>query len=141
MRSLKRATSKGILKEQRKCCCIKVVSSRVFECCRIKSSLLEGCFRVLSGFEARPTCDFERPVAALHTRALIWRADVRKSNASAVCSRAVEAWSSTAFDARRLRSTPEQRFRTPGGCRARPSSDFGRKARPVRCFRSLSRPR
>ena len=41
-------------------------------------------------------------------------------------------------NAKRLRGTPEQRFRAAGGCGARPSSDFERKARPVRCFRMLS---
>ena len=35
------------------------------------------------------------------------------------------------------RGTPEQRFRAASGCGARPSSDFERKARPVRCFRML----
>ena len=37
-----------------------------------------------------------------------------------------------------LRGTPEQRFRAASGYGARPSSDFERKARPVRCFRMLS---
>ena len=36
-----------------------------------------------------------------------------------------------------LRGPPEQRFRSAIGCGARPSSDFERKARPVRCFRVL----
>ena len=36
-----------------------------------------------------------------------------------------------------LRGTPEQRFRAASGYGARPSSDFERKARPVRCFRVL----
>ena len=35
------------------------------------------------------------------------------------------------------RGTPEQRFRAASGCGARPSSDFERKARPVRYFRML----
>ena len=37
-----------------------------------------------------------------------------------------------------LRGTPEQRFRAASGYGAWPSSDFERKARPVRCFRVLS---
>ena len=36
-----------------------------------------------------------------------------------------------------LRGTPEQRFRAASGYGAQPSSDFERKARPVRCFRVL----
>ena len=36
-----------------------------------------------------------------------------------------------------LRGTPEQPFRAASGYGAWPSSDFERKARPVRCFRVL----
>ena len=43
----------------------------VFECCRTRSSLLEQRFRAPSSFEARASSDFERPVPAEHTRAMV----------------------------------------------------------------------
>ena len=81
--------------------------------------------------------DFERDSAgnakALSNPTTLARAAARSANAGAAFAGVAEI-----SNAKRLRGTPEQRFRAAGGCGARPSSDFERKARPVRCFRMLS---
>ena len=65
------------------------------------------------------------------------RESVVESN-DACSSRGSERARAVISSAKWLRGTPEQRFREASGFGARPSSDFERKARPVRCFRVLS---
>ena len=43
----------------------------VFQCCRIRRSLLAQRFWELSGSQSRPSSYFERPMAAEHTRSMI----------------------------------------------------------------------
>ena len=59
------------------------------KCCRIQRRLLEQRFRALSGFEAWPSSDFERPVAAEHADATI---SSRKNNSGAAF------WSFVAYE-------------------------------------------
>ena len=73
--------SKGTPQETRKCCRIQrrlfeprlraLTLGRLCECCRTRKGVLERWFRVPSGFAARPSSHFERPVATEHGRAVI----------------------------------------------------------------------
>ena len=92
--------------------------------------------------------DFERDSAgnakALSNPTTLARAAAPSANAGAAFAGVAEhekACSSGDFERQeRLRGTPEQRFRAAGGCGARPSSDFERKARPVWRLRVLPGP-
>ena len=84
--------------------------------------------------------DFERDSArnakVLSNPTTLVRAPAPGANAGAAF--ASVAGSSGDFECKWLRGTPDQRFRVASGYGAQPSSDFERKARPVRCFRVAS---
>ena len=83
--------------------------------------------------------DFERGSAGnakvLSNPTTLARAAAPSANAGANTKRRAPAVISSA---KWLRGTPEQRFRAASGYGARPSSDFERKARLVRCYGVLS---
>ena len=100
--------------------------------CRIQSRAISKGISKGIPQETRKCCQIQRRLFEPRLRALTLGRRLRvlpntKRRARAVISSA--KW---------LRGTPEQRFRAASGYGARPSSDFERKARPVRCFRVLS---
>ena len=89
-----RALSKGMSKEIRKCR-------------RIQKRLLEQRFKALAGFEARPSNDFERPVAAQHARAVISSEKTTLGQRFRMLSNAKKPPRASISTARWLRGTPE----------------------------------
>ena len=53
----------------------KGISTETLKLRRIQQRLLEQRFGALTGFEARPSSDFERPVAAKHGRSVVTNAN------------------------------------------------------------------
>ena len=84
----------------------------VFECCQIRRKLLEQRFRALGAFEARPSSDFERPVAA-------------EQGFQAECAKR-HYWGGVFECGQMRRSLLEQRFRALSVIGARTSSGFER---------------
>ena len=94
----------------------------------------------LEAMQSSKQSDFERDAKVLSNPTTLARAAAPSANAGAAFASVAEyekACSSGDFERKWLRGTPAQRFRAASGFGARPSSDFERKARPVRCFRVL----
>ena len=90
-----------------------------------------------SDFESDFERDSARNAKVLWNPTTLVRAPAPSANAGAalrVSPNTKKRARAVISSAKWLRGTPEQRFRAASGYGARPSSDFERKARPVRYF-------